>query len=535
MNFNYFLGIIFFIATQSFSQEKQKILFTIDKEPHYTQEFMRVYMKNKNIIADSNASIVSYLELFVAYKLKVKEARDLKLDTLQKFKTELKKYKEMLLLPYLKDEKVTTKLVEEAYYRLKKEINVSHILILLDGNALPKDTVTAYTKINKVRNLVLSGQHFSEVAKKYSEDPSAKQNGGSLGYFTALQMVYKFENVAFNTKVNEISKPFRTKFGYHILKVHNKRNARGEVEVAHIMLKNNGKFSENKIDSIYNVLTVNKLNFSNLAKNVSEDRASAIRGGKLDVFGTGKMIEDFANVAFSLKTKGEISKPFKTKFGWHIVTLLKKHPIKSFENSKEELTKKVENDARSNLISKSIIQKLFKNYKIAVNRVALNQFNSDNWKTSPEKFQEILLTIENKKIPQSTFIAYLKTQNNKQIKQAFSNFKEQEVLAYYKKNIEYSNAEFAVIYNEFKEGLLLFELLEKKVWEKSKDSIGLLNYFNQNKAKHYANKKLKNIKGMVISDYQKYLEKMWVKQLYVKYKVKFNKTERKKIKKLNLH
>jgi len=438
------------------------------------------------------------------------------------------------VLPYLKDEEVTKKLVKEAYERFKKEVNVSHILIFLKPDVVPQDTLTAYNTLIEARNLIVTGSKFIEVAKKYSKDPTVEQNGGRIGYFTALQMVYPFENVAFKTKVNEVSMPFRTKFGYHILKVNAIRESKGEVEVAHIMFKNESVKAKKRIDSIYKLLINEDTDFFDLAKKVSEDRVSGMKGGRLAKFGTGKMIEEFSKVAFSLNTAGEISKPFKTQFGWHIIKLIKKYPIESFEKRKFKLTQEVEKDIRSNLISKSIIEKLFKQYKIVVYEQAFQQFYTDNWKEKPISFNKTILSINEENIVQNKFIAYLKTVRNVSLKEAFITFKEKKVLDYYKGNIESSNPKFAVIYKEFKEGLLLFDLLEKQVWDKAKDSVGLLNYFNLNKTQKYEGKDLNNIKGTVISDYQNYLEINFSKQLREKFEVNINKSEKKRIKKIKL-
>jgi len=277
MRLNNVFIILCFVGFYSFSQTKKTTLFTINNEPYYTQDFITNYEKNNNLIPDSTNSLQDYLELFINYKLKVKEAKDLKLDTFPKYINELKDYKSRLIQPYLKDIPITEKLVKEAYERLLKEVNASHILIFIQPNTPPKDTLLVYNKLIEARSLVLQGKSFSEVAKEYSEDPSVEQNGGNLGFFTALEMVYPFENAAYSTNVNDISKPFRTKFGYHILQVHEKIAARGEVEVAHIMLKNETNKAKKKIDSIYNLVINEDESFGTIATKVSEDNASAVK------------------------------------------------------------------------------------------------------------------------------------------------------------------------------------------------------------------------------------------------------------------
>jgi len=527
MKLKYLLILVVLFELKVYSQDSQKILFTIDNEPYYSNEFLAVYKKNMKVVSNAeDNSIENYLQMFVDYKLKVKSAKDIGLDTVKSYINELNQYKDALVSPYLKDEKVTNKLVKEAYERIKKEVNVSHILIFLKPETLPSDTIAAYKKLLEARELILEGKDFSEIAKAYSQDPSVKENGGEIGYFTALQMVYPFENIAYSTPLDGVSMPFRTKFGLHILKVNDIRNSGGEVEVAHIMIKNNEEGTEKKMDSIYQLAENNPSDFEQLVNIFSEDNASAPNGGRLKKFSSGQMIKSFSEVAFSLQTIGEISQPFQTPYGWHIIKLIKKYPIESFENIESKLLRKVENDERSNLIAKSVIERLFKEYNIVVYKDAVKQFNEEDWNKYPENFQKKILKIQDKEIYQNKFIEFLSNKNKQTINSAFKDFEEAEVLNYFKENIEFNNADFAATYKEFEEGLLLFEMLEKQVWEKSKDSIGLLNYYDSNKTTKYIDKDLSSNKGQIIADYQNYLEKMWVKELHQKYKVEFVKDER---------
>jgi peptidyl-prolyl cis-trans isomerase SurA len=532
MKFKYLPILLLLSITNIFSQENSEVLFSIDNKPVYVQEFINGYQKSTKQITNSDNNIEDYLKLFIDFKLKVKEAKMLGLDTLPKFKAEVDKYKDDLILPYLKDKKVTEKLVLEAYNRLRQEVNVSHILIF--SNIINKDTINSYNKLVEARNLILGGANFREVAQKYSKDPSVKENGGDIGYFTALQMVYPFENIAFNTAIDEVSMPFRTKFGFHILKVNDKRVNKGEVEVAHIMFKNDDEISKKKIDSIYKILVNQNPDFYELAKKVSEDKASAIKGGRLNKFTSGQMIEEFSKIAFSLEESGEISEPFLSQFGWHIVKLIKKYPIDSFESLKSKLRIQVEKDARSNLITKSVIDKLIKKFNIVIDRSSLEQLNNHKWKSNTDIFNEELFSINDHKIYQNDFVKFLKSSRGLAFEEAFSKFKENEVLSYYKSNLEHLNSEFLAIFKEFKEGLLLFELLETQVWEKAKEVEGYTNYYSSNKDKKYIGKELKEIKGEVISDYQNYLDELLIQNLRDKYKVAINKSEKRKLKKLNL-
>jgi peptidyl-prolyl cis-trans isomerase SurA len=466
--------------------QKDKALFTIDGEQISVSEFQRVFEKNLTIVSDdSQKDIDNYLDLYINYKLKLKEAYDLKMDTIPSYKREFEKYKNQLILPYLKDENTEKDLVREAYERLQKEINASHILIRINKGATPKDTLAAYTKIKKARERVLNGEAFEKVAKEMSEDPSARQNGGNLGYFTVFQMVYPFETVAYTTPVGEVSKPFKTRFGYHILKVNNSRKARGEVEVAHIMLKGITPKNETKIKTIKNELEKGA-DFENLAKQYSQDGSSAKRGGKLPKFGSGRMVKEFEEVAFSLKNEGAISNPFKTAYGWHIVKLLKKYPIESFEQMQGELRKKVEQGKRAKIIGNSIEKKLLNEYGYSVNNTLLKAFESNNWNNNIDLKSDIsFLRIQDKVIPVKDFYKFYLKNNKQGLTKALRTFKAKESVKYYKEHLTEKFPELGYTLKEYEEGLLLFDLMQKKIWEKAeKDSLGLMSYFNSNANKY---------------------------------------------------
>jgi peptidyl-prolyl cis-trans isomerase SurA len=235
------------------------------------------------------------------------------------------------------------RLLYNKYLRLKKEINASHILISLDEKAKPSDTLAAYNKINRIYKKILKGENFENLVLEYSEDPSAKQNKGCLGYFSAFRMVVAFENAAYKTQVGSVSVPIRTRFGYHLIKVNDMRENKGEVLVAHIMIlkNNNNLIAENSIQEIYNKLLKGE-NFEYLAEQYSEDKSSAKKGGVLNKFSSGQLIsEKFENESFSLKEIGSFTEPFETDFGWHIVKLIEKYPIKPFTEMKLEILEKI--------------------------------------------------------------------------------------------------------------------------------------------------------------------------------------------------
>ncbi|WP_430408868.1 peptidylprolyl isomerase [Kordia sp.] len=510
------LFLILLVSLTSFAQSKKdKVLFTIEGEPTYVSEFSRVYKKNLDIIDEKDQKdIEEYFDLFVEYKLKLKEAKNLNLDEKESYKKELAGYKKQLSTNYLTDNNATEQLVKEAYDRLKTEVKASHILIKVSPNASPADTLVAYEKIMNLRKSILDGADFGEVAAQNSDDPSAKGNQrtpgnkGNLGYFSAFRMVYPFESAAFNTKKGEISMPVRTQYGYHIIKVTDVRENAGEVTVAHILLldKENDENKEDpaqKIKDIYSQITSGS-DFGAMAKKYSEDRSSGVNNGKLPKFGRGRLrSKEFEDVAFSLKEVNEISKPFKSEFGWHIVKLISKHAQNTFEKEKYNLERRIKKDKRANVINTSVIKKIKKMYTITENPTLREDFHTiamaDNfftrsWQkpTDSAFLNKTLFQINDTKFTYNEFATYLlknkarMMQKNSDpkgfINSSFTEYMDGKLLSFYENDLENVNEEFAAIYGEYRDGLLLFDLMEKQIWDKAKkDTIGLESFYNANK------------------------------------------------------
>ncbi|WP_264547956.1 peptidylprolyl isomerase [Flavobacterium sp. N2820] len=516
------LLIFVFLLTQTFlSAQNKEILFTIDNHPYYTDEFVRVYNKNLDLVKDdSQKDLDKYLELFLGYKLKVEKANKIGLQNSSSYQNELKSYRNQLSKNYINDSKVTNELVNEAYNRMTKEIRASHILVLVDEGASPEDTLKAFNKIKDIKNRLNAGEDFVKVAQQFSEDPSVKENNGDLGYFTAFRMVYPFENAAFNTNAGEVSKPFRTRFGYHLVKVVDKRENRGEVTVAHIMIVKPTTAdapleakAKQTIEEIYQKIQQGE-GFESLASQFSEDKSSASKGGVLQRFGAGQLSsEEFENVAFSLQNKNDISKPFQSQFGWHIIKLIDKHPVQSFEELKNELEDKVRKDERSMLITNSLAKKLRAKYTqtkdkkvlASVKKAVTEDFYAQTWElpTNLKDFEATLLTInKSKQISANEFLNFIQVQQKSKLKtkpvsklvdELFEKFIDDQVTAYYNDNLENEFPEFKYVMDEYRDGLLLFDLMEKEIWTKAKtDSLGLSNYFNQN-SKNYQWKKRYNV------------------------------------------
>ena len=532
------LVFVLSFSVSVFSQKRDKTLITIDGEKITVSEFKRTYEKNLDVIESQDSkNLINNLDLFINFKLKVKEAYALKLDTLSSYKKEIETYKNQLSAPYLQDTTFLGQLVKDAYFRTKNEVKAKHILIRMKKDALPKDTLIAYTKIIKLRDRIIAGEDFEAIATQFSEDKSArndsktgrKGNGGNLGYFSAFRMVYPFEVAAYSTKVGQISMPFKTQYGYHIMKVDAVRESKGEIEAAHILIRDTSVKGKQKIDSIYDKLNRNE-KFEDLAKQYSEDPGSKNNGGKLGKFGSGRMVKPFSDAAFGLENINDFSEPFKTDFGWHIVKLLKKHPVKSFEEMKMDLKKKVKNNSRMQLSKKAVVNKLKKQYSIIENEEAKIILNKKNIRTvSKDSLQGSIITINNKNISQEEFVNYIKNRRNLPIFKLFENFKDEQIMEYYKENLIHTEPEYAYILNEYQDGLLLFELMQEKIWSaSSKDTLGLKKYFTTN-SKKYKSDDLKSVKGQVMNDYQNFLDKSWIEELRNKSEIKVDKRQFKKL------
>ena len=506
------LMLSFSVNAQNKSKE---VLFTINDKPYYSDEFERVYKKNLDLVKDeSQKDLNQYLELFIGYKLKVTKANKLGLQDNPKYQNELKGYRTQLSKNYTSDSKVTSALVKEGYDRMQKEIKASHILLLVEENAAPEDTLKAYKKCIDIRQKALEGEDFGKLAKEFSEDPSAKENSGDLGYFTSFRMVYAFETAAYNTPKGKISMPVRTRFGYHLIKVVDERQNRGDLIVAHIMLLNPDTDKEDvdpdkakkTIQEIYKKIQQGE-NFEELAKQFSEDKSSAAKGGVLNRFGSGQLSsEEFENAAFSLTKENPISAPFQSQFGWHIVKLINKFPVKSLEESKVELENKISKDDRSRLITNSLTEKLRKKYNVkrdnktytAISKLVTQDIFVNKWslpENAKENYTAKLFSIENKEISGYQFLNFLNSSQTKSglnsipldrfIDIYYNKFVDEQINQYYTDNLENEFPEFASVMEEYRDGLLLFDLMEKEIWERSKsDSIGLKVFYDTQKEKH---------------------------------------------------
>ena len=494
------IGLSILCGAFAFATTAQNLL-TIEDENISLEEFKTVFYKNNNNTELSKEYLDEYMELFVNFKLKVRNADELGMDTIPAFIAELSGYKTQLAKPYLKNKEFDENMLIEAYDRMKQDVKASHILISVDEKATVKIEKIAYENALAIRSEIIAGKiSFSDAAKKNSDDKSALNNGGNLSYFTAFMMVYNFETAAYSTKIGEISMPIKTKYGYHIIKVTDKREAVGEVKVAHIMFKSGQGADEkrlneakDKINKAAELLT-NGEEFAEVAERFSEDRSTAVKGGSLPAFGVGKMVPEFEAVAFGLKEVGDISAPFRTEYGWHIITLLERKGIPAFEDVKADLKRKIERDSRGELSKQALFAKLHKTYKVVNNpsaytgfsKVSANAVALGTFSTSAEN-TNTLVTINGKAISVNSFAEYilLNQTAGSDIDAMYTSFVNEELLAYEESQLETKYPEYKALMKEYREGILLFDLTNAKVWTKAvEDTVGLQNFYTENSSNY---------------------------------------------------
>ncbi len=502
----------------AWSQKSKKatssVLFSVNNRAVTSNEFIYLYRKNHpDKTKDyTKQRVDEYLDLFVNFKLKVEEARSRGIDTTKVFLGEYTKYKEELRRPYLPEGRMVDSLVRLTYQRLTEEIRAAHLLIAFKPDAAPADTLIAYNKILELKTRAQAGENFGELAFTFSEDPSAKINKGDLGYFTALQMVYPFENAAYQGKPGEVVGPVKTRFGYHLLHIVDRKPARGEVEVSHIMIRSSSESEDqrakNLIFDIYDQVK-GGASWDELCAQYSEDANSKSNGGRLRPFGVGAMAAapEFDRVAFSLEEPGEISDPFKTAYGWHVVRLERKIPLPSFEELAPSLKTRVMRDERVQLSKQALLTRLKKEFAFQENQpvktkiVALadTTLTRGRWNVQSFPSNEIIITLNIRPIPANEFIQYVKSNQRttsltpgEYILQLYGTFVEAVMNEAYEEKLIRSNPDYEMLLREYYEGILLFDIMEKEVWNKaSEDTVGQRTYFDKNASRYQAGERVK--------------------------------------------
>lgn len=547
-------------ALTALAQNNDPVVMTIGGKPVYKSEFESVYRKNNPKPATDNKSVKEYTDLFSLFKMKVFEAESMGLDTASSFKTELAGYRRQLATPYLTDKNTNDNLITEAYERMKFEVKASHILIRCPDFEFAKDTLEAFTRATLIRNAIVgkiptaaqiaeydkflknstavkadlakkdSGLYksklnsvkklseyyknagadkFVDIAPKTSDDPSVPDNKGDLGYFSALDMVYPFETAAYNTRPGEVSNVVRTKYGYHIVKVYDKRDNRGEMHASHIMIKFPKDATEQdkaatkaKIDELAAKLKAGE-KFEEVARLFSDDKQTSDRGGQLSPFKSGRLPREFEDAAFKLKENGAISDPVQTPYGWHIIKRNEVKGLAPFDQMKPEIKARVQRDSRSQMGRTVLIARVKKESNFTQNlknrdellKVLDTTYLTATWKASrADKLgNKEIIKMNDKVFSQNDFAKFLEQQMlfrsptdlKDLLGQLYEKWVETMVVDYEDSQLEVKNQDFRNLLREYRDGILLFDLTDQKVWSKAvKDTAGLKAFYDKNKTNY---------------------------------------------------
>lgn len=497
---------------------KDPVLMTINGKDIHLSEFEYLYKKNNQQQVDKE-SLDQYVERFVTYKQKVADAEAEGIDTLKSFLSEFNGYKEGMVKDFLEDTTVNVRLEKEAYERMQMNVDLDHLMLPLGKDNNENKEILA--RLDSIRTCVLNGEDWGELAKKFSIDPTAARNAGHYGYTASGIYPYSWELVAYTTPVGQISKPFRTDFGNHLIRVNGKRQDPGQVEVEHIMimtrnLNDSAKaVAKTKIEDLYEAVTNGGADFEETAKKHSEDKGSATKGGKLPWFGTNRMVPEFEKVAFALND-GEISAPFETQYGYHIVKKLGHKGIPSFTEALPAIKRAISFDERSQMARNTKIEEIKKFYNYKSNdekfRAYLvkelkkhGQYDSAFVSDVLAKSNFTIYTYGKNKVPASVLAKKVNPKAKYDINSAAANIAAQiepyankEILQHYVDNLIEDNMEYRNLIHEYRDGMLLFEISNKKVWDgASKDTTGLKNFFEANRAKYNWTKP--HFKGIILS------------------------------------
>ncbi len=541
------------LLTEISAQHGDEVLFSVNGQPVTISEFDYIYSKNNSDDAKySEQSLRDYLNLYINFKLKVEAARAMGLDTIPKLRAELKGYQKQLADSYLMDKKIKEDILKEAYKRSLKDVNISHILVRLGKNFFNKDTIGPYKRIMTIKKQIDSGQiSFEEAVKKYSEDKNSRDRAGNIGYINAVlpKGFYDFETVVYSTPVGQLSDPVRSNLGYHIIQVNDIRPARGKMEAAHILIrrpKNEAEYpaAKTKAFNIYKQLKKG-LPWDEAVQKYSEDKATLTTNGSLGVFGIGKLDPKFEDAAFALKKDMDISEPIETRYGWHIIRRIAKKQFPDYKQAKVILDNKLKNDERILRAKQVVINQIKEQTKIIENQDVYRQMLRDmdssfytyGWKGMPKLKKQILLSIGDMQLYTTDFISYLKKQRGKRIRtkkyrdddialrKLYNNYFEEQLLNFEKNRLAEQHPDFKALLREYDEGILLFEATKRKIWDfASKDSIGLVNFFNSHRNNYRWNERIEYTKyeidtsnARLVKKIRKYAKKHNAVDVYKKY------------------
>jgi peptidyl-prolyl cis-trans isomerase SurA len=537
------LGILFASATPVPDPIKEAnppldYLLKIDGETSDKEEFLYILNKNrqKDAAPISRTEFEENFELFVDYKLKVKYAMDLGMHKTKAFSDEFSAFKDQLKKPYLLENSLTEGELRKAYSRMQEIVKASHILFQFPQNASKEDSIAVFKMAEKIKAEAEAGADFHQLAVQHSDDPSASSNKGSLGYFTALQMVLPFEEAAYNLKVGEISSPIISDFGYHIIKLEDRRPNPGQLHVSHLLIRSAGaeedQMAFNKINQIHQNLIENPSQWLELVKTYSEDPGSKANKGMIPWFGVGSIVPEFEHAAFSLSKKGDFSAPVKTEYGYHIIRLEGAKPVPPFNEVLPTIKSNILRDSRSNLIKDQVLAMQKAKFKVTENSQLIislkNAFSSSSGRPVAQlyiklevlsnKGDKLIVRSEWKDATIQDFIAYLKKEGpsentllNVSFEEVYGDYLENLLATWEEEHLYQNNKDYRQLVNEYKNGMLLFELMNNEVWQKAlEDSTGQRDYFQNNTDNYMWSKRVKAlivkaIKGQNISKVESWL------------------------------
>jgi peptidyl-prolyl cis-trans isomerase SurA len=504
--FSILLGLIF--VSNIYGQKGDEVLMTVNNSPVSVDEFKYIYEKNNGKDANyTKKSLDEYLDLYSKFKLKVARAKELQLDTIKSLQDELQGYKRQLANSYLTDKEIMDHLLKELQERQKEDVKFKHILISVADKSGDSLNNVAKIKINKIKAEIDKGKSFESAAKEYSEDKASGIAGGDLGYWTAMmpEGFYELENAMYTLPAGKISNPIKTRLGYHLIKVEEKRNAKGIISVAHIMIKKDDKEAKIKIDEAYDKLMKGE-DFALVCGTYSDDKQTNKSGGFLPVFGINTYDNAFEEAAFNLAADGDLSKPILTKSGWHIIKRIKKVDyVMDFANFKKMNEGKIKRDERFTLAKKKLVEDIKKSSGYKENREVFNKFVSSltdeflTFKWTPElsatAMKEPLINFGGD-TPYSVadFASFCKKNTKTRLKydknpgvlkevseSLLLEFAEEKAIDYEQKLLEVKYPDFKALMREYEEGILLFEATKRAVWDKAnQDSVGLAAFYFKN-------------------------------------------------------
>lgn len=492
------------VANLPLLAQQPRHIIMLDGEPVPTEDFEYLYTKNYQNSEEryTPESLQEYLELFINFKLKVKEARSRDYHKDPAYLKEFETYRAQLAQPWLTDQRVLDSLVAKTWKRSASEVRASHILLNVPPGASPADTLAAWRKLLDIRARALAGEDFAALAREHSEDPSAAQNGGDLGYFTALQMVYEFENAAWQTPPGQVSMPFRTRFGYHIVKVNDRRPSQGKVKVAHILVRDRkGSEAESSNAAARAREAYQKLQqgtrWNEICQQYSEDASSRDKNGELSWFGAGNMLPEFATAAFAIGEKGDISEPVKTVYGWHIIKLLDRKAPETFEEARADLEKRVKRDGRATVAVEAFLRKARHEFGFNENTPLVlevlqaidERLLQGKWGPQPGKTVEgTLFTIAEQAVDAGQFYSWVAKKQQpvtgknslQYATELYNGFVNELLTKKAEEALPAKHPEYTHLVREYREGLLLFKIMEEEVWNPAmQDTIGLKHFFEQ--------------------------------------------------------